>query len=83
VSQLCSSAGESLAQIAMPLFVFSLTGSARMVGFMALVLILPRVVLSPITGLLADRLGRNTAGPTIVSHKPTLDHSWRICCQDI
>lgn len=58
VSQLCSSAGESLAQIAMPLFVFSLTGSARMVGFMALVLILPRVVLSPITGLLADRLDR-------------------------
>ena len=58
VSQLCSSAGESLAQIAMPLFVFSLTGSARMVGFMALVLILPRVILSPITGLLADRLDR-------------------------
>ncbi|MGC4107766.1 MAG: MFS transporter [Thermomicrobiales bacterium] len=58
VSQLCSSAGESLSQIAMPLFVFSLTGSARMVGFMALVLILPRVLLSPITGLLADRLDR-------------------------
>lgn len=58
LSQLCSSAGESLSQIAMPLFVFSLTGSARMVGFMALVLILPRVILSPITGLLADRLDR-------------------------
>jgi MFS family permease len=42
----------------MPLFVFSLTGSARMVGFMALLLILPRVILSPITGLLADRLDR-------------------------
>lgn len=58
VSQLCSSAGESLAQIAMPLLVYSMTGSARMVGLIALVLILPRVILAPITGLLADRLDR-------------------------
>ena len=57
-TQLFSSSGESLAQIAMPLLVYELTGSARMVGLMALVLILPRVVLAPITGLLADRLDR-------------------------
>jgi MFS family permease len=58
ISQLCSSGGESLAQIAMPLLVYELTGSARMVGLMALIIILPRVVLAPITGLLADRLDR-------------------------
>jgi MFS family permease len=58
ISQLCSGAGESLAQIAMPLLVYDLTGSARMVGFIALVLILPRVLLAPLTGLLADRLDR-------------------------
>lgn len=58
ITQLCTSGGESLAQIAMPLLVYHLTGSARMVGFMALVLILPRVILAPITGLLADRLDR-------------------------
>ena len=58
VSQLCSSAGESLAQIAMPLLVYDLTGSARMVGLIALVMILPRVILAPISGLLADRLDR-------------------------
>lgn len=57
-TQLFASAGESLAQIAMPLLVYDLTQSARMVGFMALVLILPRVVLAPITGMLADRLDR-------------------------
>lgn len=57
-TQLFSSSGESLAQIAMPLLVYELTGSARMVGLIALVLILPRVVLAPITGLLADRLDR-------------------------
>lgn len=58
ITQLCSSGGESLAQIAMPLLVYSLTGSARMVGLMALLIILPRVVLAPITGMLADRLDR-------------------------
>jgi MFS family permease len=58
ISQLCSSAGESLAQIAMPLLVYELTGSARMVGLIALVLILPRVIFAPISGLLADRLDR-------------------------
>lgn len=58
ITQLFSSSGESLAQIAMPLLVYEITQSARMVGFIALVLILPRVVLSPITGMLADRLDR-------------------------
>jgi MFS family permease len=58
ITQLCSSGGESLSQIAMPLLVYSLTGSARMVGLMALIIILPRVILAPITGLLADRLDR-------------------------
>ncbi|MDQ3693467.1 MAG: MFS transporter [Chloroflexota bacterium] len=57
-AQSWSAAGEALAQIAMPLLVYSLTGSAALVGFIALVLILPRVVLAPIAGLLADRLNR-------------------------
>jgi len=57
-AQAFSSAGESLAQIAMPLLVYELTGSARLVGFIALLLILPRVLLSPVTGLLVDRVNR-------------------------
>ena len=57
-AQAWSGAGEALAQIAMPLLVYSLMGSAALVGFIALVLILPRVVLAPIAGLLADRLNR-------------------------
>ena len=58
IAQAFSSAGESLAQIAMPLLVYEITGSARLVGFIALVLILPRVLLSPVTGLLVDRVNR-------------------------
>lgn len=57
-AQAFSSAGESLATVAMPLLVYELTESARLVGFIALVLILPRVLLAPVTGLLADRLDR-------------------------
>ena len=57
-AQAWSGAGESLAQIAMPLLVYGLTGSARMVGLIALLLALPRVVMAPIAGLLVDRLDR-------------------------
>ncbi len=58
VAQAFSSAGEALATVAMPLLVYQMTESARLVGFIALVLILPRVLLAPITGLLADRVNR-------------------------
>jgi MFS family permease len=57
-SQTWSAAGEALAQIAMPLLVYDLSGSASLVGFIALLLILPHVLLAPIAGLLADRLDR-------------------------
>ncbi|HVL25453.1 MAG TPA: MFS transporter [Thermomicrobiales bacterium] len=85
VTQLCSSAGESLAQIAMPLLVYHLTGSARMVGFMALVLIVPRVILAPVTGLLADRLDRrrvmivaDAARLLVVSAVPLTTTIWQL-----
>jgi len=58
IAQAFSSAGEALATVAMPLLVYQMTESARLVGFIALVLILPRVLLAPITGLLADRVNR-------------------------
>lgn len=58
LSQVCTGAGESLIQIALPLLVYHLTESSRMVGLMALLVILPRVVFAPLTGILADRLDR-------------------------
>ena len=42
----------------MPLLVNELTGSPRMYGLIAFVLILPRVILAPVTGMLADRLDK-------------------------
>jgi MFS family permease len=85
ITQLCSSGGESLSQIAMPLLVYSLTGSARMVGLMALIIILPRVVLAPITGMLADRLdrrrliiGADIARLVLVSLVPLTTSIWQL-----
>lgn len=85
LSQLFSSGGESLSQIAMPLLVYNLTGSARMVGLMALLIILPRVVLAPITGILADRLDRrhiliaaNTLRLMLVCLVPFAESMWQL-----
>ncbi len=69
----------------MPLLVYSLTGSARMVGLMALIIILPRVVLAPITGMLADRLdrrcliiGADIARLVLVSLVPLTESFWQL-----
>ena len=69
----------------MPLFVYQLTGSARMVGLIALVLILPRVVLAPVTGLLADRLdrrrlmiGADASRLVLVSLVPLTQEIWHL-----
>jgi NRE family putative nickel resistance protein-like MFS transporter len=51
-------AGLALSQIAMPLLVYDLTGSARLLGLVAVLQMLPTVLLSPLAGLLADRLDR-------------------------
>lgn len=55
---LLSRAGEAIAQVALPLLVYDLTDSSRLLGAMLVIQLAPRVVLAPIAGLLADRLDR-------------------------
>jgi MFS family permease len=55
---LFSRAGEAIAQVALPLLVYDLTGSSRLLGVMFVIQLAPRVLLAPIAGLLADRLDR-------------------------
>lgn len=57
-AKLWSGAGEALAQIAMPLLVYDLTGSERLVGVIAVCQTLPRVLLAPLAGVLLDRIDR-------------------------
>lgn len=55
---LLSRVGESIAQTALPPLVYDLTDSSRLLGALFVIQFAPRVALSPIAGLLADRLDR-------------------------
>ena len=58
VSQVSTQLGESVALVAMPLLVYDLTDSAELLGAIFVVQLLPRVVLAPLAGMVADRLDR-------------------------
>ena len=58
LAQVSSRLGEAIALVAMPLLVYGLTGSAELLGLIFVIQLLPRVILAPIAGLLADRLDR-------------------------
>ena len=58
LSEIAASAAESLGLIGLPLLIYDMTDSARMIGLITLLLILPRVLVSPVTGLLADNMDR-------------------------
>lgn len=58
LSVLWSRAGEAIAQVAMPLLVYERTGSTSLVGLIFVLQTLPRALLAPFAGLLADRLDR-------------------------
>ncbi|MDQ3512307.1 MAG: MFS transporter [Chloroflexota bacterium] len=58
LSQAAGGLGEAVAQVALPLLVYDLSGSARLLGLFFVIQTLPRVILAPVAGLLADRLDR-------------------------
>jgi predicted MFS family arabinose efflux permease len=57
-SQMLSSGGNWLLEVAVPVYVFHLTGSARDTGLTVVVEILPQLVLGPVGGVFADRWSR-------------------------
>jgi len=57
-SQVLSSSGNWLLEVAVPVYVFHLTGSARDTGLTVVAEILPLLVLGPAGGVLADRWPR-------------------------
>src|SRR5581483_265399 len=56
--QFASLAGDMVLFIALPFWVFQLTGSATATGIMFAALMIPQFVLSPIAGVFVDRLDR-------------------------
>jgi len=57
-SQMLSSGGNWLLEVAVPVYVFHLTGSARDTGLTVVVEILPQLVFGPVGGVFADRWSR-------------------------
>jgi MFS family permease len=85
LEQLGSQLGEAIALVAMPLLVYGLTGSAELLSLIFVLQLLPRVVLAPIAGMLADRLdrrniilGADLARAGLVALLPFTDRTWQI-----
>ena len=85
VSQLCAALGEALASIAMPLLAYAVTGSAGLLSLIFVVQLVPRVLLAPVAGLLADRvdrraliLGSDLGRAALVALLPFADRAWQI-----
>ena len=85
LAQLGSQLGEAIALVAMPLLVYGLTGSAELLSLIFTLQLLPRVVLAPVAGILADRLdrrriilGADLARAGLVALLPFTDRTWQI-----
>jgi len=82
---LFSRIGGAIAQIAIPLLVYKLTGSSRLLGAIFVIETIPQVLLAPIAGMLADRVDRRkmmlrTAYVRVVAVAiiPFSDNVWQI-----
>jgi MFS family permease len=58
LATVCSETGEWMLQIALPILVYQTTGSATSTAAMMIVGLLPAVLVSPVAGVLADRVDR-------------------------
>lgn len=58
LAEVTARVGEAIAQVALPLLVYRLTESAGLMSVIFVIQMVPRAVLAPVAGLLADRLDR-------------------------
>ncbi len=56
--EVLSAGSEAVGRVAMPLLVYDITGSAALLGLIFVIQSIPRLVLSPVAGVLADRVDR-------------------------
>lgn len=85
LAQLTAQFGESIALVAMPLFAYGMTGSAQLLSFIFVLQLLPRIILAPLTGVLADRLdrrwlmiGADLGRAALVALLPFTQQAWQI-----
>lgn len=77
--------GAEIARVALPLLVFAMTDSASLLGVVYVITMLPRIVLAPFAGVIADRIDRrrimlsaDTARMVLVCLLPFADQIWQI-----
>ncbi|MDQ2652694.1 MAG: MFS transporter, partial [Chloroflexota bacterium] len=58
LAQVVAQLGEAVALVALPLLAFAMTNSAELLSFIFVLQLIPRIILAPITGVIADRLDR-------------------------
>lgn len=58
LAQVVAQLGEAVALVALPLLAFAMTGSAVLLSLIYVLQLIPRIILAPITGVIADRLDR-------------------------
>jgi NRE family putative nickel resistance protein-like MFS transporter len=82
---LFSAGSDAIATVAMPLLVYDLTDSAGLLGIMFMLQQIPRVVLSPVAGVIADRVDRRVIlfwsaiiRAVFAAAIPFTDHVWQI-----
>lgn len=85
IAQVVAQLGEAVALVALPLLAFAMTGSAEILSLIYVLQLIPRIVLAPITGVLADRLDRRNlmivsdlARAGLVSLMPFTQQAWQI-----
>ncbi len=85
LAQLWAAFGEALAQIALPLLAYAVTGSASLASAIFVAQLVPRIVLAPVAGFLADRLdrrrlmlGADLGRAGVVVLIPFADRAWQL-----
>ena len=58
IGQTFSRLGDCIMLVMLPLIVYSITGSALTMGFVMTLIMIPQIVLTPFTGIIADRISR-------------------------
>ncbi len=71
--------------MALPLLAFAMTGSAELLSFIFVLQLIPRIILAPITGVIADRLDRkrlmiicDLARMVLVAIMPFTEEAWQV-----
>lgn len=85
LAQVVAQLGEAVALVALPLLAFAMTGSAELLSFIFVLQLIPRIILAPITGVIADRLDRkrlmiicDLARMVLVAIMPFTQEAWQV-----